>query len=290
MRILPQHSPRVTKALKIEFAEPAGALRERAFWSGAAGLVFLAYFAVFLAAGRGDPLSSALASVRNLVTLLPLAWAAASLVKRLILPRRLLAQLFLHALFSLVFTLSWYWLLMVAIGLSEGASPLRFSVEPFFPSSAAAWQLLQGLAVYGFLAATVYARARPDLPRIHVREEQAGPEKEESRQASGRYFIRAGEDIRPVDFDEIIAITGADDYAEVTTTAGRHLVRMTLAEFEAALDPGRFLRIHRSAIVNVERIERAEAAGGGRMLLHMVNGETVQASRAGTRLLRGRVL
>jgi DNA-binding LytR/AlgR family response regulator len=48
--------------------------------------------------------------------------------------------------------------------------------------------------------------------------------------------------------------------------------------------------VHRSRIVNVERIERAEPAGGGRLLLHMEGGETIVASRAGSRLLRDRVI
>jgi two-component system LytT family response regulator len=67
-------------------------------------------------------------------------------------------------------------------------------------------------------------------------------------------------------------------------------VRMTLSEFEQSLDPGRFIRVHRSRIVNFERIARAEPAGGGRLLLHMDDGEAIAASRAGSRILRERSL
>ncbi|MGH1556966.1 LytTR family DNA-binding domain-containing protein [Caulobacter segnis] len=66
-----------------------------------------------------------------------------------------------------------------------------------------------------------------------------------------------------------------------------HLVRMTLAQFEKTLDAALFVRVHRSSIVNVDMIERAEPAGGGRMLLHMANGQVVQASRAGSATLAG---
>jgi DNA-binding LytR/AlgR family response regulator len=65
---------------------------------------------------------------------------------------------------------------------------------------------------------------------------------------------------------------------------------MTLAEFEKSLDPAQFIRVHRSRIVNVDRIERAEPAGGGRLLLHMQDGEAIPASRTGSRLLRDRVI
>jgi DNA-binding LytR/AlgR family response regulator len=65
---------------------------------------------------------------------------------------------------------------------------------------------------------------------------------------------------------------------------------MTLADFENVLGPKSFIRVHRSWIVNVDRIARAEPAGGGRMLLHMENGEMIQCSRTGSRLLKDRVI
>ena len=39
------------------------------------------------------------------------------------------------------------------------------------------------------------------------------------------------------------SITGADDYAEVATLQGRHLVRLSLSEFEKSLDGDRFIRV-----------------------------------------------
>lgn len=65
---------------------------------------------------------------------------------------------------------------------------------------------------------------------------------------------------------------------------------MTLAEFAQSLDSAKYVRVHRSWIVNTHRVARAEPAGGGRLLLHMENGQTVSTSRDGARQLRGRVL
>ncbi len=92
--------------------------------------------------------------------------------------------------------------------------------------------------------------------------------------------------MRPIDVSEIVMITGAQDYAEITTATGRHLVRMSLAEFEQRLDRARFLRVHRSTIINFHRLARTEPAGNGRMLAHMTTGEIVPVSRSGTQLLR----
>jgi DNA-binding LytR/AlgR family response regulator len=105
-----------------------------------------------------------------------------------------------------------------------------------------------------------------------------------------RYFVRIGEELRPLDMDKVISINGADDYAEVSTTTGKHLVRMTLASFAKSLDPSKYVRVHRSWIVNTYRVTRAEPAGSGRLLLHMETGQIISTSRDGARLFRNRVL
>ena len=277
----------MSRQIKVE-AAPASQLSPQAFNAIAAALVFFAYVAVFRVTsdhGLGDNIIS---SVTNMVPLLLLAAAARAVLLKHVIGRPPFRQLAAHVAMAVLFSLLLYWLLMVLIGVRNGDSPLQFRVEPFFPSPAAAWQLLQGLTLYGLVAAITYLQAQPLLPRFVV--EPDAPAAEPSEPGLSRYFIRRGEDILPVEVSQIVSISGADDYAEVATLTGKHLVRMTLAEFEAALEGGRFIRVHRSRIVNVDRIQRAEPAGGGRMLLHMENGEIIQASRAGTKLLRDRML
>jgi DNA-binding LytR/AlgR family response regulator len=150
-----------------------------------------------------------------------------------------------------------------------------------------AWQLLENVTIYGVLAVHAYwysQRRAPGLVMGGEAETGGAP------RALTRYFIRSGDDILPIDVGSIVSIAGADDYAEVSTRAGRHLVRMTLAQFETVLDPARFIRVHRSRLVNVEMIARAEPAGDGRILLHMEDGEMVQTSRTGAKRLRDHVL
>jgi hypothetical protein len=263
-------------------------LGDNVFAAVALALAFLTYFIVFLVSGRGGVLESALSSLRNLLPLALLTAAVRPIVTRYVIRLSPVPALAAHASLALLFAVLWYWLLMVLIGLSSGRSATSFNVEPVFPSSAFAWQMLQGVTVYSLIAALTYLRARPELPSLVLAADPAPAEGKEP--PLGRYFIRQGEDIHPIDVSRIVSITGADDYAEVATLEGRHLVRMTLAEFEATLPPGSFIRAHRSRIVNVDRILRAEPAGGGRMLLHMENGEMIQASRAGSRLLRDRLI
>ena len=64
-----------------------------------------------------------------------------------------------------------------------------------------------------------------------------------------RYLIRKGDEMTPVAVGDIISITGAQDYSEVTTSDGHHLVSLSLADFEARLDPGASRRLPTSAAV-----------------------------------------
>lgn len=273
--------------VKVTAADREAAISAPVFDSAAVALVFLGYFFALRVTGEEGLAHTLVSSLLNMVPLLLLAGSARMIIQRYLIGRPSLRQLAAHAALAPAFTLLWYWLLMVLIGFRNGDSATSFTVKAFFPNPAVAWQLLQGLTFYALVAAVTYLRARPSAPEVVVGRDAA----EAPREAvPARYFTRRGEDIVPIDFAQIVSISGADDYAEVSTLSGKHLVRMTLSDFEQALDGGSFIRVHRSTIVNVDRIARAEPAGGGRMLLHMETGDIIQASRTGTRLLRDRVI
>lgn len=249
----------------------------------AGGVVLAAYTAVLLVARGGGFLETLAGGVANTIPVILLGLAARGLILRRIVGRPVLAVAIGHLLLGLLFVVMTYWLLLVLLGLINGVSATEFDVRPF-DIRAMAWQTLQNATTYALIAALVHLEARPTTASVVAAEREAAPGD------LSRYFIRSGEDIRPVDVAGIVSIAGADDYAEVRTLGGRHLVRMTLAEFEATLDPDRFARVHRSHIVNLDRIVRAEPAGNGRLLLHMEDGELIQTSRAGSRRVRDRVL
>ena len=69
---------------------------------------------------------------------------------------------------------------------------------------------------------------------------------------------------------DIIWIEAEDYYVLVHSKQGRHLVRATLASFEQRLDPRTFLRVHRTAIVNVDEVRTVR--DDGRLLLTLSNG------------------
>jgi two-component system, LytTR family, response regulator len=256
----------------------------------AIALVFLAY-TVTLWVAHGQNLGASLTGgAANTVPVVVFGAVARHLILTRLAGRGLVVQAAGHVVLCAGFSLLSFWLLIVLLGLINGASPTEFSVRAF-PAGGTAWQLLEEATTYAVLAALTYAQlGRPPpiapAPPAEAAPKAAGPVRAEPP----RYFTRAGEDLRPIDLERVVCIGGADDYAEVTTLDGALLVRMTLSEFEQTLDPARFARVHRSWIVNLDRVERAEPAGGGRMLLHMQTGQAIPASRSGARSLRDRVI
>ncbi|HEV8366561.1 MAG TPA: LytTR family DNA-binding domain-containing protein [Pyrinomonadaceae bacterium] len=94
-----------------------------------------------------------------------------------------------------------------------------------------------------------------------------------------------------LDVDEIDWIEADDYYAAVHARAGRHLIRESLTSLEQRLDRSQFLRTHRSAIVNVDRVcELRKEAGEAFLILR--NGVRIPVSRRRrprvTRLLDGK--
>lgn len=251
-------------------------------------LVFLAYTTVFVVALEMGPVEAIAGGIANTVPVVILAAVLRSFIIKRLVGAGVWVQILGHAVLSVVFGFAAYWLLTIGLGVFNAMSLTDFRVEPF-PTRAMAWQLLQNFTTYALVAALAYIQARPDQVAVFLSDSSAETQAGRGPDLS-RYFIRTGEDIQPIDVAAIVSITGADDYAEVATLQGKHLVRLTLAEFEKALDAATFIRVHRSRIINVERVARAEPAGGGRMLLHMENGEMISTSRAGARLLRDRVL
>ena len=82
-----------------------------------------------------------------------------------------------------------------------------------------------------------------------------------------------------LDVDEIDWIQAEDYYAAVHARGRRHLIRESLASLEQRLDPHRFARVHRSAIVRLDRVRELRVAGGGESVLVLRDGTRVPVSR-----------
>jgi hypothetical protein len=192
------------------------------------------------------------------------------------LPPRL--QALAHVVLAPSFAIGWYSGILVLQALLRWATTGEFKLIGF-SGPALPWQTFQGMILYTLTVAVAAASAAPA---------PVGEPGSDNGRTSGlqRYLLRTDDGLVPIDVGDIVSIVGAQDYAEVVTARGRHLAKVTLAEFEQRLDVASFVRVHRSAIVNLHWIERVEPAGGGRMTAIMQRGDPVAVSRAGAQLLR----
>ncbi len=83
-----------------------------------------------------------------------------------------------------------------------------------------------------------------------------------------------------VEADTVDWIEAADQYVCLHTTEGDHLMRESMNQLESQLDPSRFMRVHRSAIVAIDRVRRLETQGGGAGRVQLKDGTWVQVSRS----------
>jgi two-component system, LytTR family, response regulator len=94
-----------------------------------------------------------------------------------------------------------------------------------------------------------------------------------------RIIIKADGRISFLNTGEIDWIEADDKYVHLHTGKGTKIVRQTLSAMETELDPKRFVRIHRSAIVNVDRIKELQPLFSGEHSVLMENGTKLTLSR-----------
>ena len=89
---------------------------------------------------------------------------------------------------------------------------------------------------------------------------------------SGRvFFLKA---------DEIDWVEAADYYVKLHVGRKSHLLRESLSELESKLDPEKFLRTHRSSIVNLDRVREMHPRFGGDYAVLLHDGTELKLSRA----------
>jgi two-component system LytT family response regulator len=92
-------------------------------------------------------------------------------------------------------------------------------------------------------------------------------------------FIRARNKIIPIRCDDIIWLESEGDYTTIHTTEKSLLCGKRLGELEALLDPDRFIRVHRSSIVAIEKLRELDSGAYGGFTATMENGQQVKVSR-----------
>ncbi|MBS1820223.1 MAG: response regulator transcription factor [Acidobacteria bacterium] len=104
------------------------------------------------------------------------------------------------------------------------------------------------------------------------------------RQTAGhaaRVLVRDGGRVHVIPVDQIDVVQAQDDYVAYTSHGRQYLKEQTLAEVEATLDPSRFVRVHRSFIINLDRLTRVELDERENRVALLSTGQRVPVSRSG---------
>jgi len=95
-----------------------------------------------------------------------------------------------------------------------------------------------------------------------------------------RFLVRLREKFVVVNAADIDWIEAADYYVTLHAGGKGHLLRETMSALEKRLDPARFVRVHRSAIVNIDRVREIHPLFRGDCTLLLADGTQVKLSRA----------
>ena len=105
------------------------------------------------------------------------------------------------------------------------------------------------------------------------------PERAAQKEPIDRVAIKSSGRIYFLKIEEIDWVESAGDYLSLHSGSQTHLIRETMGNFQAKLDPRKFLRIHRSTIVNIERIKDIQPLFKGEYVLTLTSGKRLKSSR-----------
>jgi two-component system LytT family response regulator len=104
-----------------------------------------------------------------------------------------------------------------------------------------------------------------------------------------RFVIKSGGRVFFVRAEEIDWVEAAGNYVKLHVGSEAHLLRETMNAVEAQLDPDVFFRIHRSHIVNIERVKELQPWFNGEYVVFLRNGARLTLSRGYREKLQDRI-
>lgn len=104
-------------------------------------------------------------------------------------------------------------------------------------------------------------------------------DRNDARKYPERLAIRSEGRVRLLDIDEVDRIVAAGNYMEVHAGPKKHLLRETMVSLEARLDPGRFVRVSRAAIVSIGQVREVQPLFNGDFVVILRSGAQVNGSR-----------
>jgi two-component system LytT family response regulator len=105
-----------------------------------------------------------------------------------------------------------------------------------------------------------------------------------------RFTVRSGSRVVFINAEDVDYISADNYYSKLQVGGKSHLLRISMNELEEKLDPKRFMRIHRSTIINFDRIKELHQNPNGEYIVVLKNGTQLRLSRSRRERLLGDLL
>jgi two-component system LytT family response regulator len=122
---------------------------------------------------------------------------------------------------------------------------------------------------------------RPDVAHVKVEDGPGRPLE--------RILVREAGKVHVLPVERVDFIEARDDYLSFASAGRRFQKQQTLGELETQLDPERFVRIHRSYLLNLDRLAGLELYAKDSWVARLADGTRLPVSRAGHARLRERL-
>jgi two-component system LytT family response regulator len=96
-----------------------------------------------------------------------------------------------------------------------------------------------------------------------------------------RLLVKDGANVQVIPIDTVDSLEAQDDYVEIHAGGKSWLKTQPLSDLAEGLDPGRFVRVHRSFVVQIDRIARLELYAKDSRVAQLRDGREIPVSRAG---------
>ena len=107
---------------------------------------------------------------------------------------------------------------------------------------------------------------------------------------SNNLFVQKSEKLVNLPVQNIVHLEASKDYTIISTKREQFVSSTGISKLEEKLDPEIFIRIHRSTIINLQKLTEIEKFGSGNLAARMENGKTFPISRSYAKSIRDRIV
>lgn len=107
---------------------------------------------------------------------------------------------------------------------------------------------------------------------------------------SNNLFVQKSEKLVNLPVQNIVHLEASKDYTIISTKSEQFVSSTGISKLEEKLDPEIFIRIHRSTIINLQKLTEIEKFGSGNLAARMENGKTFAISRSYAKSIRDRIV